>query len=278
MHQITLPIKFAVRGCVLVQKRTLEDGDLQIVADLVCDGLREGFYAELLPGKKRSDVVRFLRRLVTRCEIRHYDRFTKRLGRRAAALFVYTVEGEVVGFGVLGQVLSRSIKSGFYFTDEAYGHGGTDADHVAVIPGHRIHSNARRTDEFRLQNLASREDDETWIKNGVELLMLGVAPLQRGFGYGAAILDSLIQGVSRQYFNFVARCPSENQLLFAMLITRGFVAVGRYSQGRILRFAFQQGTVRPGGVQNAHAIPCKCAVDQQSNQETKKRYDDTIDA
>ena len=62
MHQMAYPVMLAQKNRP-VQKRLLEDEDVQIVADLVCDGLREGLYAEIVPGKKRSDVVQFLRHL-----------------------------------------------------------------------------------------------------------------------------------------------------------------------------------------------------------------------
>jgi hypothetical protein len=73
MHQLAFPIKLASKRSNPVQKRTLEDDDLQIVADLICDGLHEGLYKEIVPRRRRSDVVQFLRHLVTRCEIRQYD-------------------------------------------------------------------------------------------------------------------------------------------------------------------------------------------------------------
>jgi hypothetical protein len=237
MHQIISPTKLALCApALVVQKRTLEDEDLQIVADLVRDGLREGLYADIVNGKKRSEVLRFLRHLLTKCEIRHHDRFGKCVSKRAAALCVYTVKGEVVGFSVLGQIFSRSIQNDFDVIDEFNDQIGTDADHVPIVPSRCFSYGTRRDDKSRISNLASDEEDKTLINNGVELLMLGVRPLQRGLGYGAAILDSFINGISHRHFNLFVRCPTDTPLLFAMLVTRGFIVVGRSRQRRILRF------------------------------------------
>ena len=236
MHQMVIPIKSALKEKRPVQKRTLEDQDLQIVADLVCDGLREGLYVDLLTGQNRSDVVRFLRHLVTKCEIRHYDRIKRCFRKRAAALFVYTIEDAVVGFGVLGQVFSNSIRNGFHSKVDNNDRLGTGADHAPVIPGNRIPPHDRLGEKNSPLNLVSGDAHRTSNKNGVELLMLGVVPAQRGLGYGASILDSLTQRIAHQHFNFIVQCPSDNPLLFAMLIAHGFLAVGRYGQGRILRF------------------------------------------
>lgn len=74
------------------------------------------------------------------------------------------------------------------------------------------------------------------VENGVDLLMLGVAQVQRGLGYGASILDSIMKVISHHGFSLIVRCPAESPLFFAMLITRGFVAVSRYAQGRVLRY------------------------------------------
>ena len=236
MHQLAFPIKLASKRSNPIQKRTLEDDDLQIVADLICDGLREGLYKEIVPGRKRSEVVQFLRHLVTRCEIRQYDPTKKYFRKRAAALFVYTVEGSVVGFSVLGQFVPKPAPNASYFPHDPDYDGGTDADHVPVIPRYSISSNASHIDESPLQDPTPGEADKRSINNGVELLMLGVVPLQRGLRYGASILQSLIKECSSQYFNLIVRCPNDNQLLFGMLVVRGFLAVGRYCQGRILRF------------------------------------------
>ena len=221
---------------LVVQKRTLEDEDLQIVADLVCEGLREGLYADVVHGKKRSDVLRFLRHLVTKCEIRYHDRFDKCVSKRAAALCVYMVKGEVVGFSVLGQIFSRSIQNGFDVIDEFDDQIGTDADHVPIVPRRCFGYDTRRGDKSRISNLASGEEEKMWIKNGIELMMLGVRPPQRGLGYGAAILDSIIKRISHRYFNLLVRCPTDTPLLFAMLATRAFIVVGRSRQCRVLRF------------------------------------------
>jgi predicted acetyltransferase len=73
-------------------------------------------------------------------------------------------------------------------------------------------------------------------KRGIELLMFGVAMTQRGMGYGSAILDGLIRTVGHLYFNLVVRCPGENQILAAMLLSRGFDAMERYDRGRVFHF------------------------------------------
>ena len=236
MHQQAFPIKLASKRSNPIQKRTLEDDDLQIVADLVCDGLRDGLYTEIIPRPRRSDVVQFLRHLVTRCEIRQYDPSAQCFRRRAAVLFVYTVEGSVVGFSVLGQFVSKPSKNAFYFPHDPDYDGGTDADHVPVIPGNGIPSDASHSDESPSPYPALGETDKTSTKNGIELLMLGVVTIHRGLRYGASILDSLIKENSSHCFDLIVRCPSDNQLLFAMLVVRGFLAMGRYCRGRILRF------------------------------------------
>ncbi|MEJ0001035.1 MAG: hypothetical protein WDO13_18850 [Verrucomicrobiota bacterium] len=164
-----------------LRKRALEERDLQVVAGLVCEGLREGLYAEYVPGGTRAEVLRFLRHLAARCEIaRRAEGGT--VQRRAAALFVYTLEDAVVGFSVLAQTATQS------------------------------------------------------ARHGVELVMLGVVPVRRGLGYGASIVDSLLRTVSQLGFNLIVRCPSDSQLLFAMLVMRGFLVAGRYCRGRVLQF------------------------------------------
>lgn len=233
MNQITYPREFAPRRRTAVfQKRALKDEDLQIVANLICKGLREGLYAELLPAKKRSDVLRFLRCLVTKCYIRHYDRSGKCLSKRAASLCVYTVKGDIIGFGVLGQIFSGSTQKGFYSDGPA--DAGTEEVFYHLLGTTRHHLS--RVGKFRLPVPISFEHDKSWLKNGIELLMLAVAPLKRGFGYGASILDSIIKGIANQYLNLMARCSSDNQLLFSMLVSRGFFAVGQFGQDFILRF------------------------------------------
>ncbi len=72
--------------------------------------------------------------------------------------------------------------------------------------------------------------------NGLDLLMFGVAKVQRGLGYGAVILDSMVRTVSHQGFNLMVRCPTDSQLLFVMLVTRSFGVVRRYAQGRVMRY------------------------------------------
>lgn len=244
MHQMAFPIKSARNEQRPVQKRTLEDQDLQIVADLVCDGLREGLYADLLTGRNRSDVVRFLRHLVNKCEIRHYDRIKRCFRNRAAALFVYAIEDAVVGFGVLGQVFSNALRNGFHSKVDNNNRLSSDAAHAPVIPGNRVPPETGLSEESSPLTLAPGGAYRMSNKNGVELLMLGVVPARRGLGYGASILDSLIQRIAHQHFNFIVRCPSDNPLLFAMLIVHGFLAVGRYNRGRILRF-IPQATDHP---------------------------------
>ncbi len=72
------------------------------------------------------------------------------------------------------------------------------------------------------------------ISNVVELLMFSVVSGQRGLGYGACILDNFLMCMSQQYFNTIVRCPGDNQLFFAMLMARGFTAIGRIYKDRIL--------------------------------------------
>ena len=236
MYEMIRPIDLSADArVVLVQKRMLEDTDLQVVADLICEGLRDGQYTNLVGGKKRSSVIRFLWHLVTRCEIRHHDHLGRCVKKRTAALWVYTIEERVVGFGVLGQAFPQSIRSSSYLANEAEDRIGTDADHLPVVPGPRIRRGRERSGDSRLRNIAADDNNTPRIKNGVELLMLGVTPLQRGRGYGAAILDDLISELSHQYFELLVRCPTDIPLLFAMLATRGFVVLGRYCQFRVLR-------------------------------------------
>src|ERR1700677_4378545 len=100
MHQMAFPLKLGSARLNPVQKRTVEDEDLQIVADLVCEGLSEGLYKDIVPGRRRSDVLRFLRHLVTKCEIKSDERSEKHSRRRTAALFVYSVQGARGGLSV----------------------------------------------------------------------------------------------------------------------------------------------------------------------------------
>jgi hypothetical protein len=165
----------------LIQKKQLEDHDLQAVAEIVCDGLREGLYTNLVPNGKRFEVIQFLRHLAKRCEI--WQSSEKCFRKRVAALWVYTVEGVVVGFSVLAQTVSQA------------------------------------------------------VDNGIDLLMFGVAHGQRGLGYGAGILDYIVRTVPHHGFNLMVRCPSDSQLLFAMLVTRSFNVVSRYAQGRVMRYS-----------------------------------------
>ena len=234
MHQMAFPLKLGSAGLNPVQKRTIEDEDLQIVADLVCEGLIEGIYKDMIPGRKRSEVLGFLRHLVTRCEIRYDERSEKHSRRQTAALFVYSVQGAVVGFSVLGQVISKSIEGRLFFPHDPDYAGGTDADHLPMIPGDGFNPDPDHSDKLPRPKPALSEPDQAGIENAVELLMLGVVPRYRELRFGAFILDSLIKAVSGQGFNLIVRCPSDSQLLFAMLIVRGFVVVSRYGRGRIL--------------------------------------------
>jgi hypothetical protein len=86
------------------------------------------------------------------------------------------------------------------------------------------------------------------IENGLDLLMFGVAQIQRGLGYGAGILDSIVRTVSHHGFNLMVRCPTDSQLLFAMLVTRSFGVVSRYARGRVMRFRPTSG--RSASVKN----------------------------
>jgi hypothetical protein len=237
MNQIFYPYDFAVNArASVVQKRTLENHDLRVVCNLVCEGLREGLYADIVPGKKRCDVIRFLRHLVTRCEIRRYDRFGKCVGNQVAALWVYTANGDVIGFSVLAEPFYRSLQSGFYFTSKFDLPVGTDADHLPIVPKHRFRCNDRTSHLSWLPDRTSEKESKTGTENSIEVLMLSVTRLQRGLGYGAAILDSLIHEISHRHFDLLVRCSSDMPLLFAMLATRGFSVVGRYCQCRVLRF------------------------------------------
>jgi hypothetical protein len=237
MHQMAFPLKLGSARLNPVQKRTVEDEDLQIVADLVCEGLSEGLYKDIVPGRRRSDVLRFLRHLVTKSEIKSDERSEKHSRRRTAALFVYSVQGAVVGFSVLGQVLSKSIEGRLFFPHDPDYAGGTDADHLPMIPGDGFNPDPDHSDKLPRQKPALGEPDRTGIENAVELLMLGVVPRYRELRFGAFILDSLTKAVSGLEFNLIVRCPSDNQLLFAMLMMRGFFAVSRYCRGRILLFS-----------------------------------------
>ena len=81
-------------------------------------------------------------------------------------------------------------------------------------------------------------------------------PRYRGFGFGAAILDSHINKISDRYFDVIARCPGDNSFFCAMFVKRGFLAVSRYCRGRILRLAASGGAQR-GDSQTPCAIPIK---------------------
>ncbi len=182
MQQLARIPKLATVARIPAHKRIIEDDDLQVVADLICAGIKEGHYVDMFPSRKRSDVVAFLRRLVTKCETEERDASGRISRRRAAALFVYSRNGAVVGFSVLAQVASKS------------------------------------------------------LTRGIELLMLGVAPVQRGLGYGTRILDGLIKQVSDRCFDLTVNCPSNNRLFFAMLLMRGFFAADRRGKDRVLCF------------------------------------------
>ncbi len=181
MHQLAPQVSLASIKHQPVRKELLEEHDLQVVADLIYNGIRRGLYPDVIQAKTRSEVIDFLRRIASRCEFRQYDPAIRRARTRVAALLVYTAQGAVVGFAILAETISDS------------------------------------------------------IKQGVELLMFGVVIRHRGLGYGAAILDGLIKSLSQQYFNLIVHCPEDNQLLFSMLVTRGFLSLGRYCKGRILR-------------------------------------------
>ena len=183
MHQLAFGVTVTARKNKPVSKGTFGTADLEIVADLVSDGIREGSYVDIFPTGNRPEIIQFLQRLATKCEFRQRDPVKGCLHNRVAALLIYSVEDTVVGFSVLAESLSDS------------------------------------------------------TRNYVELVMIGVVPLKRGLGYGAFILDSVINTMSQQHFNLVVKCPSDNQLLFAMLVTRGFVSFGRICKGRLLRLA-----------------------------------------
>jgi len=180
MYQLAFPHASNLECGRPIRKEQLEDHNLQAVADIICDGIREGLYADIVSSRKRFEVIQFLRHLAKRCEI--WQSSEKCFRKRAAVLSVYTMEGVVVGFSVLAQAASKA------------------------------------------------------VENGLGLLMFGVAKIQRGLGYGARILDSIVRTVSHHGFNLVVRCPSDSQLLFAMLVTRSFVVVGRYGGGRVMRY------------------------------------------
>ena len=190
MHQLAPHVSLASIKHQPVRKELLEEDDLRIVADLIYNGIRQGLYADIIHAKSRVEVLDFLRGIASKCEFRQYDPTIRRARRRVAALLVYTARGAVVGFAILAEAVSDS------------------------------------------------------IKRGVELLMFGVVTRHRGLGYGASILDSLIKALSQQYFNLIVRCPQDNQLLLAMLMTRGFISLGRYCNGRILRLAPPLNSVR----------------------------------
>jgi ribosomal protein S18 acetylase RimI-like enzyme len=190
MHQLAPNVSVASIKHQPVRKELLEEHDLQVVADLIYNGIRQGLYSDVIHARTRTEVLEFLRGIASKCEFRQYDPTIRRARRRVAALLVYTAQGAVVGFAILAEAVSDS------------------------------------------------------IKRGVELLMFGVVTRHRGLGYGASILDSLIKALSQQYFNLIVKCPQDNQLLFAMLMTRGFLSLGRYCKGRILSLAPPLSSVR----------------------------------
>lgn len=180
MYQLAFPRTSKLECGRLIQKEQLEDHDLQAVADIICDGIREGLYTDIVSSGKRSEVIQFLRHLAKRSEI--WQSSEKCFRKRVATLWVYTVEGVVVGFSVLAQTVSKA------------------------------------------------------VEKGLDLLMLGVAQIQRGLGYGASILDSIVGTASHHGFNLMVRCPTDSQLFFAMLATRSFGVVSRYARGRVMRY------------------------------------------
>jgi len=181
MHRLADPRLFPAKTIWPTCKRNIGPDDLEAVADIVAEGLREGMYTDFISARIRSEIVHFLQRLAAKCEYQHYDPVKKCFRTRVAALLVYAVEETVVGFSVLAESSSDS------------------------------------------------------ALNCVDLVMLGIIPVWRGLGYGAAILDSLIKAMSRHDFTLIVRCPCENQFFFAMLVTRGFVIVGRGGKDRQLR-------------------------------------------
>ena len=183
-----------------VRKEPLEDGDLQVLADFVHHGIRQGIYPNVVDAKTRDEVLEFLRGIASKCEFYHDDPETGRATTTVAALMVYTVQGVVVGFAILSQAISAS------------------------------------------------------AKRGIELLMFGVLKKHRGQGQGTAILDSVIRTISQQCFNLIVKCPDNNQVLLAMLLTRGFSSMRHVCSSRVLRLspAFQVGGLRSVATTSLH--------------------------
>ncbi len=139
MHQLAPGLTSALFRPQPIRKPILDNRDLQTIATMICDELRDGIDLDFIAGRKRSDLLRFLHTLASKCEYRYYDPAQQRVRTRVAALLVYTVNGIVVGFAILAEAFSD-----------------------AAAPG-------------------------------IELLLLGVVPSCRGHGYGAALLDLVIQ-------------------------------------------------------------------------------------
>ena len=192
MHQLAPRVSFGSIKHQPVRKETLDDGDLQMLADFVHHGIRQGIYPNIVDAKTRDVVLDFLRGIASKCEFRHDEPASGRDTTTVAALMVYTVQGVVVGFAILSQAISAS------------------------------------------------------AQRGIELLMFGVLKKHRGQGHGAAILDSVIRTISQQCFNLIVKCPENNQVLLAMLLTRGFSSISQFCSARVLRLspAFQAGRIR----------------------------------
>src|SRR5580658_11149333 len=75
MHQLAPRITFASfdNDHAPVHKKIVEDRDLQVIATTVCESLRQGLYLDLIAERKRSDVLQFLRRLTSKCELQYFD-------------------------------------------------------------------------------------------------------------------------------------------------------------------------------------------------------------
>jgi len=192
MHQLASNVSLGSIHHQPVRKENLDDGDLQVFADFIYHGVRQGLYQDVVDARSRAEVLEFLQGIASKCEFRRHDPKLGRTTTTVAALMVYTVQGVMVGFAILSQAVSAS------------------------------------------------------AKRGIEILMFGVLKKHRGQGHGAAILDSIIKTISEQYFNLIVRCPEDNQVLLAMLLTRGFSAMNHFCQGRVLRLSpsFHAGRLR----------------------------------
>ena len=85
MHQLAPRVSFGSIKHQPVRKETLDDGDLQMLADFVHHGIRQGIYPNIVDAKTRDEVLDFLRGIASKCEFRHDEPASGRDTTKVAA-------------------------------------------------------------------------------------------------------------------------------------------------------------------------------------------------